>query len=439
MRRKEDVPTEIPAALKKAVADSYGMVDNLIDGMSSTKVWAAKKETSASDKRTDTAATSLEGDTALSQTEGSAAKIDNSSETAKENGEKVDVEAPKTFDEFLNHPSLKFSIKNEQQRKAAEDAYEYASKLRPNKSSQYALVDMSNPSSSPEYYEKKVLADRWRRFYNKAVHNELDDVYKDAWGNYKLFDLDRPFADQVNEVKGDVPDEFNAPDVVANKNADNESGAEYHEYKQDEPSSITYKDRYKAFKQREANKEKTAGLRKERNEVEDVYKSKSEERVEYNKQLMKEYMDEHGLSSENDIPYDVWDNLRNKSFEKYQDELDSLFNKYKDLDKQIKEVAEPRFSLKDEKTLAGVHNITEEKLRKALKLGGFANPSLAVIDTSKRGHDNFGEISFIAPSALLDKRTGNTGGTWITDAYTQRYPSVEREMSEKGYRKFEDY
>ena len=37
MRRKEDVPAEIPAALKKSVADSYGMVDNLIDGMSSTK------------------------------------------------------------------------------------------------------------------------------------------------------------------------------------------------------------------------------------------------------------------------------------------------------------------------------------------------------------------------------------------------------------------
>ena len=98
-----------------------------------------------------------------------------------------------------------------------------------------------------------------------------------------------------------------------------------------------------------------------------------------------------------------------------------------------------KFSLKDEKTLAGVHNITEEKLRKALKLGGFANPSLAVIDTNKTGHDNFGEISFIAPSALVDKRTGKTAGTWITDAYTQRYPSVEREMSEKGYRKFEDW
>lgn len=261
----------------------------------------------------------------------------------------VDNDEPKTFEEFLNHPSLKFSIKNEEQRKAAEDAYEYASKLRPNKYAQYALVDMSNPSNSPEYYEKKVLADRWRRFYNKAVHNELDDVYKDAWGNYKLFDLDRPFADQVNEVKGDVPNEFNAPDVVVNKNADNESGAEYHEYNQGGLSSVTYKDRYKAFKQREANREKVAGLKKERKETEDSYNSKSKERAEYHKQLMKEYMDKHKMTEEYEIPDDVWEDLRSKSFEKYQDELDSLFSKYKDLDRQIKAVAEPRFSLKEEK------------------------------------------------------------------------------------------
>lgn len=304
----------------------------------------------------------------------------------------VNNDEPKTFEEFLNHPSLKFSIKNEEQRKAAENAYKYASELRPNKHAKYAIVDMSKSSKIPEYYEKKVLADRWRRFYNKAVHNELDDVYKDAWGNYKLFDLDRPFADQVNEVKGDVPSEFNAPDVVANKNADNESGAEYHEYNQGGLSSVTYKDRYKAFKQREANRDKIAGLKKERKEVEDSYNSKSKERAEYNKKLMKEYMDKHKMTEEYEIPDDIWEDLRSKSFEKYQDELDSLFNKYKDLDRQIKAVAEPRFSLKDEKTLAGVHNITEEKLRKALKLGGFANPSLAVIDTNKTGHDNFGEI-----------------------------------------------
>ena len=363
------------------------------------------------------------------------AKIIKGFETTKKNGEKVDVEEPKTFEEFLNHPSLKFSIKNEEQRKAAEDAYEYASKLRPNKYAQYALVDMSNPSNSPEYYEKKVLADRWRRFYNKAVHNDLDDVYKDAWGNYKLFDLDRPFADQVNEVKGDVPSEFNAPDVVANKNADNESGAEYHEYNQGGLSSVTYKDRYKAFKQREANREKTAGLKKERKEVEDSYNSKSKERAEYNKKLMKEYMDKHKMTEEYEIPDDVWEDLRSKSFEKYQDELDSLFNKYKDLDRQIKAVAESRFSLKDEKTLAGVHNITEEKLLKAIKQGGLANPSVAVIDSSKQNHEDYGDISLILPSDKVAKRTGKNAGTWQGDAWTPTYPQVERQMSNKGAEK----
>ena len=117
----------------------------------------------------------------------------------------------------------------------------------------------------------------------------------------------------------------------------------------------------------------------------------------------------------------------------------AVADSYGMVDNLIDGMSSTKFSLKDEKTLVGVHNITEEKLRKALKLGGFANPSLAVIDTNKNVHDNFGEISFIAPSALLDKRTGNTAGTWITDAYTQRYPSVEREMSEKGYLKFEDW
>ena len=47
----------------------------------------------------------------------------------------------------------------------------------------------------------------------------------------------------------------------------------------------------------------------------------------------------------------------------------------------------------NDKTLAGIHNITEEKLRKALNLGGLANPSLAIIDTAQNKHEDFGEIS----------------------------------------------
>ena len=91
---------------------------------------------------------------------------------------------------------------------------------------------------------------------------------------------------------------------------------------------------------------------------------------------------------------------------------------------------------KDDKTLYGVHNISEDKLRKAMKLGGLANPSMAVVDKDKGTHEGFGAISLIAPSSLVDKQTGRTAGSWITDAYTQRYPSVERVMSDKGYEKF---
>lgn len=130
--------------------------------------------------------------------------------------------------------------------------------------------------------------------------------------------------------------------------------------------------------------------------------------------------------------FDKWLDTSNRKLKPFADYAKVKFS-------QAKSVSDPRYSLKDEKTLAGVHNITEEKLRKALKLGGLANPSLAVIDTSKSAHDNFGEISFIAPSGLVDKRTGKTAGTWITDAYTQRYPSVERQMSEKGSQKFMDW
>lgn len=94
-----------------------------------------------------------------------------------------------------------------------------------------------------------------------------------------------------------------------------------------------------------------------------------------------------------------------------------------------------KFSLKDEKTLAGVHNISEEKLLKAIKQGGLANPSVAVIDSSKQDHKAYGDISLILPSDKIAKRTGKNAGTWQGDAYTPTYPQVERQMSNKGAEK----
>ena len=90
----------------------------------------------------------------------------------------------------------------------------------------------------------------------------------------------------------------------------------------------------------------------------------------------------------------------------------------------------------DDKTLVGLHNISEDKLKKALKMGGLANPSMAVIDVNKQGHEGYGDITLIAPSSLVDKKTGRNIGTYTADAWTPIYPNVEKQMSDKGVSKF---
>lgn len=195
---------------------------------------------------------------------------------------------------LLNDPRLRFYIKTPEQKEAAKAAYDWAAKNRPDKFKQYAIVNMDNSNQPPQYFEKKDLAEKWRKYYTNA------------WkiGNYKAFNLNKPFEEQIKDVKGDVPSEF---------------------------------DPYKA----ESLLNKRIELEKQIKETEDSYNAKKKERSEYQNQLMQDYMDQHGLSSENDIPDDVWTDYRDKSFEKYQDTLDDLFHKYVELDNQLKAVAEP--------------------------------------------------------------------------------------------------
>jgi predicted nucleotidyltransferase len=88
------------------------------------------------------------------------------------------------------------------------------------------------------------------------------------------------------------------------------------------------------------------------------------------------------------------------------------------------------------KSLVGVHNISEEKLRKALGLGGFANPSAAVVDLNKTGHDKYGEISLVMPSGLVDKKSGSNAGTWAGDAYTPRFPQTTKQFESGDTNRF---
>lgn len=194
---------------------------------------------------------------------------------------------------LLNQPEMRFKIKTPEEKQAAENAYNFAKELRPNKWAQYAVVDMSNPNKMPEYYQKQELARKERTYLNRLM-----------WGNYKVFNLDKSFEDNVAGLTGSFPSEFDPYKIDAQTSKKNE-------------------------------------LKKQMKDTEEAYKLTGQERKEYQNQLMKEYMDEHGLASENDIPDDVWSDLDNKAHERYQDKLDSLFAKYKDLDRQLKAIVQP--------------------------------------------------------------------------------------------------
>lgn len=74
--------------------------------------------------------------------------------------------------------------------------------------------------------------------------------------------------------------------------------------------------------------------------------------------------------------------------------------------------------------LMGVHHISEEKLKKALKLGGLANPSMAVVDTRKGYQLEYGDITLIPRFTIIEKQRGRNAGTWTADAWTPTYPTV---------------
>lgn len=94
--------------------------------------------------------------------------------------------------------------------------------------------------------------------------------------------------------------------------------------------------------------------------------------------------------------------------------------------------ADVRYSLKDEKTMFGMHNIGLDKLRKAIKQGGFAAPSMGVIDSKNGIYSGFGEITLIPKAEKIAKRTGKNIGTYAADAWTPIYPPVEKKFGGKG-------
>ncbi len=70
------------------------------------------------------------------------------------------------------------------------------------------------------------------------------------------------------------------------------------------------------------------------------------------------------------------------------------------------------------------HNLTEGNLLHAISIGGLPVPSLAIAPLDFP-MENFGEITLVAPSELIDPRSGQGARVFGADVYSPRYPSVE--------------
>ena len=385
---------------------------------------AFKKETSASDKRTDTAATSLEGDTALSQTEGSAAKIDNSSETAKKNGEKVDNEG------------TKFSLKDEEYLKAVEDGNMEKAQKMVNEAAEaagystdssyqgtsafngaapwgngYFLTkderkeawdngEFEGESTLGDYINDDIDGGNLEELTNAASYRAADPMRKEAIGNVRnAIQKKAKTITMYRSVPSDVKEgSFRNGDWVTPSRAYAVDNAKLHGWGDD----------YNIIEQKvpvddvwfDGNDIAEWGYGREEDYINDTdfaYKNSKN-----NKKLLDAVTyDDNG----NVIPLSQRFNEKNKDV---------------------------RFSLKDEKTMFGMHNISIDKLRKAIKQGGFAAPSMGVVDSKNGIYSGYGEITLIPKAEKIAKRTGKNIGTYAADAWTPIYPPVEKKFGGNG-------
>ncbi|MFA5527764.1 MAG: hypothetical protein WC996_04040 [Peptostreptococcales bacterium] len=100
-----------------------------------------------------------------------------------------------------------------------------------------------------------------------------------------------------------------------------------------------------------------------------------------------------------------------------------------------------KFSLKapveETKDLIAIHNITEEKLKGTLELGGFPVPSIA-ITKAEQGHDNFGDISVIFTKDTIDPEFIRKNKVFTQDIYSKRIPAIKNRQTNTQFEKIND-
>lgn len=86
-------------------------------------------------------------------------------------------------------------------------------------------------------------------------------------------------------------------------------------------------------------------------------------------------------------------------------------------------------NMEEGKDLIAVHNLKEDNLNKALELGGFPMPSIAI--TKKQiGHSGYGNISVLFKKETVDPKNKDNR-VFGADAYTARFPRVDYKVNEE--------
>ncbi len=123
------------------------------------------------------------------------------------------------------------------------------------------------------------------------------------------------------------------------------------------------------------------------------------------------------------------DNLKN-SVTNTDKNVKRNFSKQKNSEKSTDILFSLSKPVETTKDLVALHNMTEEKLFQALKLGGMPMPSIAI--TKNEGmHTDFGDITLIFDKKSIDPQADSRNKVYSSDIHSQTFPWIKHELNEK--------
>lgn len=119
-----------------------------------------------------------------------------------------------------------------------------------------------------------------------------------------------------------------------------------------------------------------------------------------------------------------------RDFDAYARELTEIHQRFKAENSE----GRTKFSLKspveETRDLLALHNLTEENLLEALKLGGMPMPSIAVVK-AEAGHAKYGPISLVFSKDTIDPQLFRGNKVYGGDGWTPTAPQVEYQVNSK--------